>query len=226
VKECPKCKRTFFDDTISFCLDDGHLLSPKLDEESTLIHVNASQDRTTETTLPSTFAGFEREKSIHVEIREVYTHQPDISVKYDGMVYVFIVRLFLISAGPPTNIREFEAGMIWNDRNYPGEIMHVRGHWAIIRDEWRLTDGRPVTESNVHPIMDDHSLRTAEVLATGIGRDAWLGFVVKGVPITDLPAAQETPKSIEIRLTDALGREYSGNASEPWPGSGKLQWQG
>jgi hypothetical protein len=37
MKKCPKCSRTYADESFSFCLDDGALLSPSYDPDSTLI---------------------------------------------------------------------------------------------------------------------------------------------------------------------------------------------
>jgi hypothetical protein len=37
VKKCPTCDRTYADDTLSFCFDDGTLLSSKYDLDETLI---------------------------------------------------------------------------------------------------------------------------------------------------------------------------------------------
>jgi hypothetical protein len=37
MKRCPNCNRTFWDDTYTFCLDDGTLLSAPFDPEQTLI---------------------------------------------------------------------------------------------------------------------------------------------------------------------------------------------
>lgn len=36
MKRCPKCKRTYHDDTLSFCLDDGSLLSAPSDTQATV----------------------------------------------------------------------------------------------------------------------------------------------------------------------------------------------
>jgi hypothetical protein len=36
MKQCPQCKRTYADDTISFCLGDGQLLSASYDSAATL----------------------------------------------------------------------------------------------------------------------------------------------------------------------------------------------
>jgi hypothetical protein len=37
MKRCPQCKRTYSDDTFSFCLADGSLLSAPFDSEKTLV---------------------------------------------------------------------------------------------------------------------------------------------------------------------------------------------
>jgi len=37
MKSCPKCKRTYFDDTFAFCLADGSLLSAPFDPEATQV---------------------------------------------------------------------------------------------------------------------------------------------------------------------------------------------
>ena len=37
MKKCPKCNRTYADETISFCLADGALLSADYDPEATLV---------------------------------------------------------------------------------------------------------------------------------------------------------------------------------------------
>lgn len=37
MKECPTCKRTYADETTTFCLDDGSLLSAPFDPQATLI---------------------------------------------------------------------------------------------------------------------------------------------------------------------------------------------
>src|SRR5437868_6474622 len=37
MKECPECKRTYADDTITFCLVDGSILSAPYDPQATLI---------------------------------------------------------------------------------------------------------------------------------------------------------------------------------------------
>src|SRR2546425_3922642 len=46
MKRCPNCKRTFADDTLSFCLDDGTPLvaAARPDSEETLV-LPASSDR-------------------------------------------------------------------------------------------------------------------------------------------------------------------------------------
>ena len=36
MKQCPQCERTYADETISFCLADGQLLSPSYDSAATL----------------------------------------------------------------------------------------------------------------------------------------------------------------------------------------------
>ncbi len=37
MKRCPKCNRTYSDETFSFCLADGALLSAPFDSEKTLV---------------------------------------------------------------------------------------------------------------------------------------------------------------------------------------------
>lgn len=37
MKKCPTCNRTFSDDSLSFCLEDGALLSPAYDPDETLV---------------------------------------------------------------------------------------------------------------------------------------------------------------------------------------------
>lgn len=51
MKRCPTCKRTYSDDTFSFCLADGTLLSAPFDSEKTLVlltppHINKERDST------------------------------------------------------------------------------------------------------------------------------------------------------------------------------------
>ena len=36
MKSCPACKRTYFEDTFAFCLEDGSLLSAPYDPDATL----------------------------------------------------------------------------------------------------------------------------------------------------------------------------------------------
>src|SRR5260221_11105767 len=42
MKNCPKCKRTYFDETFAFCLADGSLLSAPFDPEATQVLPTAS----------------------------------------------------------------------------------------------------------------------------------------------------------------------------------------
>ena len=37
MKACPTCNRTYEDDTLAFCLDDGARLSPANDPQATLL---------------------------------------------------------------------------------------------------------------------------------------------------------------------------------------------
>lgn len=36
MKQCPQCNRTYYDETFSFCLEDGAVLSPPFDPDATL----------------------------------------------------------------------------------------------------------------------------------------------------------------------------------------------
>src|SRR4051812_10776151 len=39
MKHCPSCRRTYSDESLSFCLDDGALLITRPDSEATLVGV-------------------------------------------------------------------------------------------------------------------------------------------------------------------------------------------
>jgi len=47
MKKCPTCDRTYADDTFSFCLADGALLSASYDPDATLVLRSAGVDRQT-----------------------------------------------------------------------------------------------------------------------------------------------------------------------------------
>jgi len=49
MKTCPTCKRTYIDETFTFCLEDGSLLSASYDPESTLV-MNETLDETLDAT--------------------------------------------------------------------------------------------------------------------------------------------------------------------------------
>lgn len=49
MKTCPKCNRTYADESFSFCLDDGALLSASYDPEATLFIPTAIQTDSTST---------------------------------------------------------------------------------------------------------------------------------------------------------------------------------
>src|SRR5262245_42346319 len=44
MKRCPKCHRTYSDESFSFCLDDGALLSAPVEGEATLTLQNQQSD--------------------------------------------------------------------------------------------------------------------------------------------------------------------------------------
>ena len=53
MKQCPTCNRTYADESMRFCLDDGALLSAANDPEATLVMPTASTDHPPRETLPS-----------------------------------------------------------------------------------------------------------------------------------------------------------------------------
>ncbi len=48
MKTCPACQRTYYDDTLSFCLEDGSLLSAPIDPNKTLQYQNPDPSVVTE----------------------------------------------------------------------------------------------------------------------------------------------------------------------------------
>lgn len=43
MKQCPKCRKTYPDDTLNFCLDDGAVLLADTDSETVLMHVPTAE---------------------------------------------------------------------------------------------------------------------------------------------------------------------------------------
>lgn len=54
MKQCPTCNRTYADQSMRFCLDDGAVLSAANDPEATLVMPTANTDRQPDEALPLT----------------------------------------------------------------------------------------------------------------------------------------------------------------------------
>jgi hypothetical protein len=106
MKACPTCNRTYFDDTFTFCLSDGALLSAPYDPQATLILPSrqthqppveniAPASTASDTELPATVQALPLSSRI-IERPEV-TAGPEEAEGMSGAMIITIVLLIFVA---------------------------------------------------------------------------------------------------------------------------------
>lgn len=106
MKKCPTCSRTYADETLSFCLEDGALLTPAFDSKETL--VLGIDDPTVRKTNPDydaerpTETRFTRPKETSSSVRDIPTTKTSPHLIFAGAgllaVIVFVAGLIYMSS--------------------------------------------------------------------------------------------------------------------------------
>src|SRR5205814_517531 len=76
MKSCPKCNRTYSDETFAFCLDDGSLLSAPFDPEATQVMATAIDAHAPVAGIKRRIAHDRLRGSTGVLAKEVLHHSP------------------------------------------------------------------------------------------------------------------------------------------------------
>lgn len=132
IKECPTCKRTYADETLTFCLADGTLLSAPYDPDATLVMPTA--DRTSnarDATIPSpSFPQVSQpgaQKTGHRWIFAIAGLLVLLIVVAGGAGILLMWRSFSTKTGPPRNhsLRQYRQD---------GVQFSYYSDWSVTRD--------------------------------------------------------------------------------------------
>jgi hypothetical protein len=101
MKRCPTCNRTYSDETITFCLDDGSLLSPSFDSEAITerYHPDATQRIPGRPTSPPPTEVFLNNQTPTEILPPQWSPAPSVERKSRAQLYVVSAVLVLLVAG-------------------------------------------------------------------------------------------------------------------------------